>query len=709
MTTAQREAPPWPDLLEVGNGEPLMSPRRNKTVRGSLASGGATKLLMDIFVEERTGMLVVEQAAHASGTIYFVGGEPAYVERANDRNMRSLEERLLVRRALQPLTGERVPTTLLSLALRSSPVAVLEALRDEVRDLCRSVRDAASGTWVFFDGDDFIDEVPLTPVNTFGLVLEARRRTMQPQEIMRFANDVVELVPIPLLGFANATSRLRAFTAKHDLAELVDGVRRAGEIFSAIGIDPMMGSLVLQALVDTNLVQLSRVPRPVAARDRKKSAHTNARPALVHADGASLSQLAALPGRGGAELLALYLELKPERDADRILGTSAADGPAAIERSYQERLAELDPRAIPAGAHRPYLLARAEELRTKVERAYRARTGTQSRGTAAYELVEKIGVGGMAAVYRARPAEHPEQTVAIKLILPELRADPQFSQMFVDEARLARRVQHPNVVRVLSVGKGADDLYLVMEFVDGIDLADLVKRARDAGQPPAWPLVCRIVADACAGLHAAHTARDRAGTVTPILHRDVSAQNILVSRNGDVKLSDFGIAKALDKGEQKLEGENIVKGKIPYLAPELLAGHGASVRSDLYSMAMTIYHCLARLPFSRGENVMTMAAILREPLPPLSAFGVDVPPQLDEILMRAAARDPDERHASAQHFQLDLEELLVMSCADVDVAAWSAPLIGERVSMPMAPRSIASMPTGGNAIPAAHDLDVTDI
>src|SRR5688572_21624757 len=238
---------PGPDSSSAAT--PTRSVAQTPSFTGALAPDVATKLLMDIFVEERTGKLVVEEAPNASATIAFFGGEPAHVQPAGDERYAALTRRLEAKGALRPPPADddgladvlepsraRAPSAapLLALAQRSSPLVVLEALRDEVRDACRAVRDAPCGSWAFYDGDEFVDDTPLTPVNTFGLVLEARRRTMQPEAIMRFASELSALVPVPLDGFANATSRLLAFTAQHDLADVVDGTRRAAEIFDAV-------------------------------------------------------------------------------------------------------------------------------------------------------------------------------------------------------------------------------------------------------------------------------------------------------------------------------------------------------------------------------------------------------------------------------------------------------------------------------------------
>ena len=653
------------------------------SLMGDLGPGRGARLLVHLFVEQRTGRLVIDGGA-AAGTIFFLAGEPVHVA-ISDAGV-ALEQRVRARGPLREAAAGRHP--LATLARRAGPVAVLEALRDEVREACRRVLSAELGAWGFFDDAELLDVTPLTGVNPFGFVLEAQLRALAPTELLRLAERVAPLFPIAAGDFANTAARLKAFTGGIDLADLVDGTVPAREVLAAARLDPMMGGMVLQTLADSGLLQLSPTAKPRAERARRHGGDAATHPTLAQADAKLLSQLSALPP-SATEVLGLYLEIKPESDVDAVLGLSGSAGLAAIERAYQQRLAELDPRAIPPGPHRPYLLARADELRAKIERAYLARTANRPRAksAAAYQLFDRIGAGGMAEVFRGVRADDPNNFIAIKCILPALREDPKFCEMFLQEARLARRIQHPNVVRVLTVGRGTEDLYLAMEYIDGLDFGDLLRRGRDQGCPAGVEVVCRVIADASAGLHAAHTAQNTGGTVEPILHRDVSPQNILVSRTGEVKLSDFGIAKALGSPDEE---RGAVKGKVPYFAPELLLGEPASVKSDVYAMAMTMYFALARLPFQRGDRLATMRAILEEPLPPLSSLVPGVPPILDALLVTAAARDPAERHASALQLQLELEEILAQ-WAPVDVASWARPLVGSRGERGLVGRPITNI------------------
>jgi serine/threonine protein kinase len=386
-------------------------------------------------------------------------------------------------------------------------------------------------------------------------------------------------------------------------------------------------------------------------------------------DAMPLAELARLP-KQAHELLSLYFELKPERDPKVMFGAEAVGKRGALERGYEARLAQIDPRVIPSGTGRPYLLARAEELRAKLERTYRQISPENTKqGPGAFILLERIGYGGFAEVFRARSTED-DSIVAVKRMRAETRDEAEFVRELFDEARLCRRIRHPNVVRVLTAGKNGDEMYLAMEYVDGGDLHSILKEAHKIHSRPIDALV-KIIADASGGLHAAHSARDDHGEPMPILHRDVSPQNILISLTGEPKLTDFGIARAVDRGgSDPKTTPGTVRGKLPYLAPELLIEGGtASVRTDVYAMGMTLYAALARLPYLRKTPIATLQAILKEDLPLPSSFNAEIPPEIDAILLRCCARAPEQRYNSALEFQIELEQFLSRR-PPVDVGQW---------------------------------------
>lgn len=690
---------------------------------GALTPGRFARLLMSLFAQERSGRLAVETGTPddpgVKGTLFFLHGEPVHAVSvdAEARLLERLRERgELSDEATVDPTLPLVPT--LVRRKWAQPTAILHALRDAVREFVAGALAAELGVYRFFDDTGFTDHVPLVGVSPFAMLLEQRRRAQPADVLLRQGEDMGAKYLVPQPGFANAASRLSAFTGGVDLEDVVDGTVPASAIYERTRLPPLNGGLVIGTLADAGLVLLQDEPTSGPVRDKRK-APTSSLPLLVNTDGITLVG-AALPG--GGDLLSLYLLLKPERDDDAILGVARDASLLEVERAFRARMAELDPSGVQSGPSRPHLLARIEELRTKVERAYQARSESAPRERVTeYEIERKLGEGGMAEVFVGRIVDvgssagalttNVNQLVAIKKLHGTLQKDAKFARMFLREARLTRRVRHKNVVRILSVGMVQGDLYLAMEYVDGADLAHLLNNARDTGQAVPIELACKVIADVCGGLHAAHTAHDGSGAVMPILHRDVSPQNILVGSRGEVKLTDFGIAKVQGAQTENYTRTGFIKGKVHYLAPELIDGFPASVRTDVYAAAITLYSCLAPLPFRKKSLLLTMRAILTDPLPPISEAVPNVPPRLDEIIRRATAKDPEERHASAQALQLELEELLT-GLEPPNIATWVRTL-RDAVPAPAATGAPPAEPsrTGNTShltIVEEVDLDVDD-
>ena len=277
-----------------------------------------------------------------------------------------------------------------------------------------------------------------------------------------------------------------------------------------------------------------------------------------------------------------------------------------------------------------------------------------------YTLVEVLGVGGMAEVYlaRQRAVVGSEKMVVLKRILPHLAHDSQFIEMFLQEARLAARIRHPNVVQIFDVGQAQRSYYMAMEYVQGWDLSRILQFAAKLRRPFPLHLAARICAEVASALEAAHGALDHRGNPAPILHRDVSPHNILLSREGAVKLTDFGIAKALDNG--RLTPTTTLKGKLAYMAPEVVLGFTAvDTRADIFSLGIVFYELITlEKMFRRASDYATIYALLHDRIPVLSEQRRDVPEQLDRIGLRALARDPDQRYPSARAFAEDLHAFI---------------------------------------------------
>lgn len=278
-----------------------------------------------------------------------------------------------------------------------------------------------------------------------------------------------------------------------------------------------------------------------------------------------------------------------------------------------------------------------------------------------YQLLRQIGMGGMAEVMLARQTGMGgfEKKLAVKRILPHLSADPTFLSMFLQEARLAARISHPNVVQIFDLGAVNDRYFIAMEYVRGWDLAAVrrVCKAQNIAVP--LELAAFMVARICAGLHGAHTCTDEHGKPRPVIHRDVSPHNVLVSTDGQVKLSDFGIAKALGTGS--LTPTATPKGKLAYLSPEQVRGAASlDPRSDVFAVGVMLYELLTQDSlFRRDSEYATFEAVLYANITPLSKLRSDIPPEFDEIVEKALNRDPNDRYQTAEQFQIALERFLL--------------------------------------------------
>jgi eukaryotic-like serine/threonine-protein kinase len=291
-----------------------------------------------------------------------------------------------------------------------------------------------------------------------------------------------------------------------------------------------------------------------------------------------------------------------------------------------------------------------------------------------YEIVHRLGIGGMAEVLLARQVgvQGFNKLVALKRILPALAHDQVFVDMFLREARIAATISHPNVVQIFDLKQSAADFYIVMEYVPGWNLDLVIKTANRAAKQMPLEFACRIVSDACAGLHAAHTATNEQGKSLVVVHRDVSPHNILVSKTGQVKLTDFGIAKATNTTAiTKTDG---LKGKFMYMAPERFESIDSDVRSDVFAVGLTLFYCLTHThPFQGPTELTSWENAVRSIVPPPSSLRSDVPPSLDAIVARAVARDPNDRYQTAEDLQLALDQFMLARgtlSSQLHVARW---------------------------------------
>jgi serine/threonine-protein kinase len=275
-----------------------------------------------------------------------------------------------------------------------------------------------------------------------------------------------------------------------------------------------------------------------------------------------------------------------------------------------------------------------------------------------YLLLERLGVGGMAEVYLAQQAGAAgfQKLVVLKRILPHLAADRQFVEMFAREAKVAARVSHANVVQIFELGEEGGEFYIAMEYLDGLTLHRLASSSWEQGWALPTDVVCRTIADAAVGLHAAHNLLDEQGRALHLVHRDVSPDNLMVSKDGVTKVLDFGIAKG-DVGGPKTKTGNL-RGKIPFMPPEQITGEVLDGRADLYALGVSMYWMLTgERPFDRQSDWHTMHAILNDTPKLPSALNPAVSPGLDALIMQLLEKQKDKRPATGKEVADRLEEL----------------------------------------------------
>lgn len=271
---------------------------------------------------------------------------------------------------------------------------------------------------------------------------------------------------------------------------------------------------------------------------------------------------------------------------------------------------------------------------------------TAARHVGRYVIHAELASGGMATVHlgQARGVGGFARVVAIKRLHPQFVKDPAFVEMFTDEARLASRIQHPNVVPTLDVVSADDELFVVMEYVTGETLARLIVAARKAGKRVPPPIAAAIACQCLAGLQAAHDAIGENGEPLELVHRDVSPQNVILGEDGTARLLDFGVAKA--RGRLHVTAEGIVKGKLGYMAPEQLLGQALDRRTDVYAAAVVLWESLATRRLFVEEPALT--PLLGKPIQPPSTFAPDVPATLDAIVVKALSSQAADRYSSAR-------------------------------------------------------------
>jgi eukaryotic-like serine/threonine-protein kinase len=332
-----------------------------------------------------------------------------------------------------------------------------------------------------------------------------------------------------------------------------------------------------------------------------------------------------------------------------------------------------------------------------------------------YALYDEIASGGMATVHIGRligPVGF-SRTVAIKRLHPQFAKEPDFVTMFLDEARLAARIRHPNVVGTLDVVALGGELFLVMEYVQGESLARLMRTVRERGVGVPIPIASAVIVGVLEGLHAAHEATNDYGEPLGIVHRDISPQNILVGADGVPRVVDFGVAKAAGRMQTTRDGQ--LKGKLGYMAPEQISGF-ATRATDVHAAAVVLWEMLTARRLYHGENeLQTYSNILAGNILPPSTYAAGVSAELDAVILRALSPNPLARFASAREMARALLRTTSIASAS-DVGDWVESIAGTNLSirarkiaaiesagmMPGAPSSPEPLDVGTSSLPASH-------
>ncbi|MFO0587584.1 MAG: protein kinase [Polyangiaceae bacterium] len=385
------------------------------------------------------------------------------------------------------------------------------------------------------------------------------------------------------------------------------------------------------------------------------------------------------------------LDSKPEREPPSENPRSERANPARADRqeSPRSQRPRMDSAPGPTSVRTP-------RQGVAPARSSRAATGNlklldptdERRRLDRYELIGEIAAGGMASVFLARAAGVAgfQRFFAIKRLHPHLADEQEFIDMFLDEARLAAGIHHPNVVPILEVGTTDAGYYLVMDYIEGDTLSGVIARSAVEGGLPR-PIALRIILDALHGLHAAHELTDAEGNPVDLVHRDCSPQNILVGIDGSSRLTDFGVARASSRLSTTRSAT--VKGKLAYLSPEQATGRDLDRRSDLFGMGVILWEVLAgRRLFRADSDGATLSRILVEPIPLLSDHAPDIPAGLADATMKSLARDPADRHPTAADMADAIEQAIrdegdpqIYAASPREVASYMREMFGADVAV----------------------------
>jgi hypothetical protein len=300
-----------------------------------------------------------------------------------------------------------------------------------------------------------------------------------------------------------------------------------------------------------------------------------------------------------------------------------------------------------------------------------------------YKLIDRISVGGMAEVYKAIEygVEGFERLVAVKRILPHIAEDDEFITMFKDEAKIAGQLNHSNIAQIYNLGQQDDSFYIALEYIAGKDLRALFTRCAQSGKAMPIAQGCFIVMKVCEGLDYAHNKKDKYGRHLNIIHRDVSPPNALVSYEGEVKLIDFGVAKAAGRVSRTQAG--ILKGKFGYMSPEQVRGLPLDRRSDIFALGVVLYELLTGVRLFQGDtDFATLEMVRTVDVPPPSSRNAEIPQALEKVVMKALSGEPETRYQTAMELHDDLQSFMFaagMFYSRKDLAAWMRKMYAKEI------------------------------
>lgn len=313
-----------------------------------------------------------------------------------------------------------------------------------------------------------------------------------------------------------------------------------------------------------------------------------------------------------------------------------------------------------------------------------------------YQIIRRLAVGGMGEVFLARQSSVAgfDRLIILKSLLPDLADQKDFVDQFLDEARVAATLNHPNIVSIYEVGQWNGTYFIAMEYIRGDNLSRLQRAAERAKRAIPLDVCAFIIHDAAHALDHAHKAMDIHGKQQNIVHRDVSPQNIMVRTDGVTKVVDFGIAKAANRSSRTATG--LLKGKVQYMAPEQVSGVELDGRADQFALGVTIWEMIAGRKLFTGTNeIEVLRAVIQAPIPPLAGVRAEVPPQLAHVVDKMLARDRDARYATLADAAADLKKFLDlagMKHAQQHTEAFVADMLGEEISA----KTVDLTPSGAN-------------